>query len=156
MLTKIDMRKMIENKKREYSASGNKEILLHVAIMKGMYDAYGGTKYITVPPMYNFVVKSSIIVFTYKNRLKTVGYNKAKIGLIGELLEIGIDTEVCNIEQYISTDNIGISRLLALIILCKYTEDIVINSEAIIDIAFELLENIDEREVNVRCQQVTI
>lgn len=146
MLTKLGLRREISNVKEKYKESGNRVLIVHMAIMKGAYRALGGTKYITIPPVYNRVVELSENVFRLRlSAGTTVNKNKYYQNIADMLANKGIDARVLELNM----SNSSLADLLSVLIMSEYTEDILINTVTIRTITIKLLNVMDEREVDV-------
>jgi hypothetical protein len=148
MLTKLDVRKIIDNTKNEYSTSHDKVMLLKVAIAKGLYKALGGTKCITVPTIFDSITTYSFIVFKYKIKCDTLKSSKRAFNiLIRELMENRKSPEYF-LGNKIPVSNEDMANLLATLIIYDYDyEDIIINKNNIYNIAFDLLQGMEDRKV---------
>lgn len=149
MLTKLEVRKLIDCAKEEYSCSGDKTILVNIAIMKGLYIAIGGTKYITVPQKFDNITTFASIIFKHKlNTMTKMSKDRITSFLIKSLIAIGKQPEVI-IGNNIPIYNNDISIMMSNIIFSEYTEDMCIKSLDIQNITMSLLQKIDERKVGV-------
>lgn len=149
MFTKLGVRKLIDSAKDEYNYSGDKTILVNIAIMKGLYIVLGGTKYITVPQKFDNITTFSIIVFKHKlNTLTKMTKDRVTSLLIKSLIEIGKNPEVI-IASNIPISNSDISLMMLSLIFSEYTEDMTIKSLDIKNITLDLLQKLDERKVGV-------
>ena len=149
MLTKLGIRKLIDNAKSEYNCSGDKTILVNIAIMKGLYIALGGTKYITMPQKFDNMTTYSSIVFKHKLNTKTkMSKDKLTTLLIKSLMAVGKKPENI-IGAAIPISNNDISILMLNLIFSEYTEDMIIKSLDIQNITLDLLQKLDEREAGV-------
>jgi hypothetical protein len=147
MLTKLDVRKIIDNTKNEYSTSHDKVLLLKVAITKGLYKALGGTKCVPVPTIFDSITTYSFIIFKYKIKCDTLkSNNKAFNILVKELMENRKSPEYF-LGENIPTNNKDIANLLSTIVIYDYEyEDIIINQNNIYSITFDLLQDMDGRK----------
>lgn len=149
MLTKLQIRKLIDCAKEEYNNSGDKTLLVNIALMKGLYAAIGGTKYITMPQKLDTMVCYASIVFKHKlNTMNKMQSDKVTSFLIKSLMSVGKKPESI-IGNTIPTSNNDISVLMINLIFSEYTEDMMINSINIRNTTLELLQRLDEREVGV-------
>lgn len=149
MLTKLEVRKLIDCAKEEYSYSGDKTILVNIAIMKGLYIAIGGTKYITVPQKFDNITTFANIVFKHKiNTMTKMSKDRLTSLLIKSLIAIGKQPEVI-IGNNVPIYNNDISIMMNNLIFSEYTEDMCIKSLDIQTITLNLLQKLDERKVGV-------
>lgn len=149
MLTKLQIRKLIDSTKEEYNNSGDKTLLVNIALMKGLYIAIGGTKYITMPQKLDNMVSYASIVFKHKLNIESkMQKDKITSFLIKSLMSVGKKPENI-IGNTIPISNNDISILMVNLIFSEYTEDMMINSLNIRNITLELLQKLDEREVGV-------
>lgn len=149
MLTKLQIRKLIDCTKEEYNNSGDKTLLVNIALMKGLYIAVGGTKYITMPQKLDTMVCYASIVFKHKlNIMNKMQSDKVTSFLIKSLMSVGKKPENI-VGSTIPTSNNDISVLMINLIFSEYTEDMMINSINIRNTTLELLQRLDEREVGV-------
>ncbi len=149
MLTKLQIRKLIDSTKEEYNNSGDKTLLVNIALMKGLYIAIGGTKYITMPQKLDNMVSYASIVFKHKLNIESqMQKDKITSFLIKSLMSVGKKPENI-IGNTIPVSNNDISILMVNLIFSEYTEDMMINSLNIRNITLELLQKLDEREVGV-------
>lgn len=149
MLTKLEVRKLIDCAKEEYSYSGDKTILVNIAIMKGLYIAIGGTKYITVPQKFDNITTFANIVFKHKiNTMTKMSKDRLTSLLIKSLIAIGKQPEII-IGNNVPIYNNDISIMMNNLIFSEYTEDMCIKSLDIQTITLNLLQKLDERKVGV-------
>lgn len=149
MLTKLEIRKLIDNAKDEYACSGNKTLLVNIAIMKGLYTAIGGKKYITLPQKFDNIATYSNIVFKHKlNTKNKMSKDKITTLLVKYLMAVGKKPENI-IGTTVPISNNDISILMLNLIFSEYTEDMIIKSLDIQSITLNLLQKLDEREVGV-------
>lgn len=144
MITRLDIRKIIDNTKEEYSKTGELSIFVNIAILKGLYIALGGTKYITVPTKFDNITCYSIIVFKHKLKLSCKSESKITQDLVRSLIINNKKPEYF-LNNKLPTTNDEIANLLVALILSVYTEDMVINSNNIHNLAKELLDKVDEK-----------
>lgn len=149
MLTKLEVRKLIDCAKEEYSYSGDKTILVNIAIMKGLYIAIGGTKYITVPQKFDNITTFANIVFKHKiNTMTKMSKDRLTSLLIKSLIAIGKQPEII-IGNNVPIYNNDISIMMNNLIFSEYTEDMCIKSLDIQTTTLNLLQKLDERKVGV-------
>lgn len=149
MLTKLEVRKLIERTKEEYGYSGDKTLLVNIAVLKGLYTALGGTKYITVPQKFDDITTFSNIVFKHKlNTMKRVSLDRVTSNLVKSLLAINKQPEVI-VGVTTPLSNNEISLMMLNLIFSEYTEDMSIKSLDIQNITLDLLQRLDERKVGV-------
>lgn len=147
MLTKLEVRKIIDCAKDEYNKSGDKTILVNIAILKGLYIAMGGTKYINVPQKFNSMTTYASLVFKHKLNIKNkLSKDKITALLVKSLITIGKKPEII-IGTKIPMLNSDIVVLMLNLIFSEYTEDMTVKSLDIQCITLDLLQRIDEREV---------
>lgn len=149
MLTKLEIRKQIDCKKEEYGVINDKTLYVDIAILKGLYLALDGKKYITIPQWFDNITAYAKLIFKHKLNIKA-GLPKEKIAgsLIKSLISICKKPESF-LNNGIPVTNEEIAKLFVKIILSEYTEDMVINFDSTYSKALELLNNIDEREAGV-------
>lgn len=149
MLTKLGVRKLIDCTKEEYGYSGDKTLLVNIAILKGLYTALGGTKYITVPQKFDNITTFANIVFKHKlNTLTKMSHDKMTSLLVKSLLAINKQPEII-VGINIPMSNNDISIMMLNLIFSEYTEDMSIKSLDIQNITLDLLKKLDERKVGV-------
>jgi hypothetical protein len=145
MLTKMDVRKLIEESKREYTDTSDKTKLVYAAILKGLYIALGGKKGIVIPSKLNSISTSSKIVFKYKIKLDTLkSIDKAYDSLYDSLIrETKINPRDIIKDGVAPITNAEQARLMTTLILNEYTEDIIINSNTVYSMALDVLNKFE-------------
>lgn len=141
MISKLDIRNLIESSKIEYSMSKDKSMIIKAAILKGLYLALDGKKGIAIPSKYDNIVMYAKIIFRYKIR---VGKNNRAYGeLYNSLLRLD------KMPGYYLGDNVILSNremaeLLANLVLSDYNNDLVINQDKIYQLAIDILGEMEK------------
>lgn len=149
MVTKLEIRKLIDCAKNEYTYSGDKTILVNIAILKGLYISLGGKKYITIPQKFDNITVYSSVVFKHKlNTMTNMSKDRLTSYLIKYLMAINKQPEVI-IGADIPIMNNDISLMMLRLIFSEYTEDMMLKSLDIQNNTIELLNKLDERKVGV-------
>lgn len=143
MRSKVTIRKLIDYYKNEYSRDKDKDMLIYIAILKGMYIALGGKKGIPLNANLDFIVKLSKILFSYEHKIMTSkpeNVIKAHLWLDEELRKIGIYTgSITNIMYNNTFNSIVICSLLSELVCREYGEDLFINNNKIYNIALDII-----------------
>ena len=138
MTSKIHIRNLIANYKYMYTQSKDKDLLLYIAILKGMYISVGGKKGIPLDSNLDFIVKISKIIFTFINKLAD-NRLKAYNWLYNELRRNGIYLDILRNYKICECNRDYIAAMLAELVISVYTEDIFINYNKIFNITKELI-----------------
>lgn len=144
MRNKMHVRKLIEHYKKEYSSNKDRDMLLYIAILKGMYISLGGQKGIPLNSNLDFIVKYSKIVFTYaykieNSKLVLESELKAHMWLGEELRKNGKYIEHFLSSYEVRPGKLEIATLLADLISSDYTDDLLINHHKIQIITMDIL-----------------
>lgn len=136
MISKLDIRNLIENSKVEYSMLKDKSMIIKAAILKGIYLALDGKKGIAIPSKYDNIVLYAKLVFRYK--IKAGKNNKAYSDLYNSLYKLD------KMPGYYLADNVMLSNreiaeLLTNLILSDYNNDLVINQNEIYQLVMNIL-----------------
>ena len=140
-INKMTVRKMISYTLEQHNLTGDKDKLIRLAMLKGLYISLGGEKGIPTSAKFMPIVKYSKIVLGYVYRLKqTKNRFTADKYLIHSLRDMGKDNYIRSISNL--ADREGLALLLTKLIMDEYTEDIMINTQAIFRNAYELLDEL--------------
>lgn len=144
MRNALTIRKEIDNYKDRYCISKDKDMLLCIAILKGMYIASGGKKGIPLNNNLDFIVKYSKILFKYEKKLcASKDKLKANIWLEEELRKNGKYIGSIEDRLYNMTVKQMIAQCMADIISTEYKEDLFINSNKIYNMTLELINSLE-------------
>jgi hypothetical protein len=136
----LEIRKEIDNDKKEYNRTNNKYKLLHASILKGLYVAKGGRKGIALPSRYEVITIYSKVIFKYKIKLDTVKSQEMAFNyLYNELVKLDKKPEYF-LDGIIPVTEHHLAKLLASLVASDYADDIIINQEVIYNTAVQILK----------------
>lgn len=141
MISKLDIRKLIEDSKIKYSMSKDKSMIIEAAILKGLYLALDGKKGVAIPSKYDNIVLYAKLVFRYK--IKAGKNNRAYGELYNSLLKLD------KMPNYYLCDN-GIlnnrelAELLANLVSSDYNNDLVINQNEVYQLTIGILDEMEK------------
>ena len=144
MLSKIGVRRIIENTKDNYTNSGDKTLFVDLVLLKGLYIAIGGTKGIPTPSKFDKITSLARIVFKYYLKSKESTdktLTRAFDGLYDGLCESGIIPEDFIID--IPTTEEDIAGLLASLVVSFYVEDMLVNYNNIYNKTLKIIREVD-------------
>lgn len=147
MISKIDVRNLIKDTKSRLDKTGDKQCILKIAIYKGLYNAIGGKKYITLAPSYEDIAVKSEIVFGYLIKsIETPNNNRALNYLVRSLIKNGYKPSDF-IDENTNSSKDGIIKLITQLIVYDHPEDIIINEYSIKNIVLLILKLFGKRGI---------
>lgn len=133
MLSKIELRDIIQNKKDEYFKNDDMYAIIEAAIYKGYYKAIKGEKAIAIPNKYNTLVDISelIIKASLKDRDIVTTYTFfAKNNVYVDLSNTGIEVS-----------NNDLARIFVDLVIQSYNDSLIMTREVLYRTIKDILDN---------------